>query len=121
MSGERVLVCDDEIQILRALRVVLKDAGFEVTATATAEEALDAAAVHPPLAAIIDLVLPDGDGVDVCRSLREWSDMPILVLSAVGEESEKIRAWARSQGLEVKDSGRMPAAVIRAYEATRAS
>jgi len=92
MSGERVLVCDDEIQILRALRVVLKDAGFEVTATATAEEALDAAAVHPPQAAIIDLVLPDGDGVDVCRSLREWSDMPILVLSAIGEESEKIRA-----------------------------
>jgi two-component system, OmpR family, KDP operon response regulator KdpE len=92
MSGERVLVCDDEIQILRALRVVLKDAGFEVTATATAEEALDAAAVHPPQAAIIDLILPDGDGVDVCRRLREWSDMPILVLSAVGEESEKIRA-----------------------------
>ena len=92
MSGERVLVCDDEIQILRALRVVLKDAGFEVTATATAEEALDAAAVHPPQAAIIDLILPDGDGVEVCRSLREWSDMPILVLSAVGEESEKIRA-----------------------------
>jgi two-component system KDP operon response regulator KdpE len=92
MSGERVLVCDDEIQILRALRVVLKDAGFEVTATATAEEALDTAAVHPPQAAIIDLVLPDGDGVDVCRRLREWSDMPILVLSAVGEETEKIRA-----------------------------
>jgi two-component system KDP operon response regulator KdpE len=92
MSGERVLVCDDEIQILRALRVVLKDAGFEVTATATAEEALDTAAVHPPQAAIIDLVLPDGDGVDVCRRLREWSDMPILVLSAIGDESEKIRA-----------------------------
>lgn len=92
MSGIRVLVCDDEIQILRALRVVLKDAGFEVIATATAEEALDTAAVHPPDAAIIDLVLPDGDGVDVCRQLREWSDMPILVLSAVGEEDEKIRA-----------------------------
>jgi two-component system, OmpR family, KDP operon response regulator KdpE len=92
MTGARVLVCDDEIQILRALRVVLKDAGFEVIATASAEEALDAAAVHPPHAAIIDLVLPDGDGVDVCRRLREWSDMPILVLSAVGEEAEKIRA-----------------------------
>ena len=92
MSGVRVLVCDDEIQILRALRVVLKDAGFEVVATATAEEALDAAAIHPPQAAIIDLVLPDGDGVEVCRRLREWSLMPILVLSAVGEESEKIRA-----------------------------
>jgi two-component system KDP operon response regulator KdpE len=92
MSGTRVLVCDDEIQILRALRVVLKDAGFEVIATATAQEALDTAAVHPPNAAIIDLVLPDGDGVDVCAGLREWSDMPILVLSAIGEESEKIRA-----------------------------
>jgi two-component system KDP operon response regulator KdpE len=92
MSGERVLVCDDEIQILRALRVVLKDAGFEVVATATGEEALDTAAVHPPNAAIIDLVLPDIDGVEVCTRLREWSEMPILVLSAVGEETEKIRA-----------------------------
>ena len=48
--------------------------------------------VRPPDAAILDLVLPDGDGVDVCRSIREWSEMPILVLSAVGEESEKVRA-----------------------------
>jgi two-component system KDP operon response regulator KdpE len=92
VSGRRVLVCDDELQILRALRVVLGDAGFEVTATATAKEALDAAAVHPPHAAIIDLVLPDGDGVEVCARLREWSSMPILVLSAIGEEAEKIRA-----------------------------
>ena len=92
MSGVRVLVCDDELQILRALRVVLRDAGFEVVATATGEEALDAAAVHPPNAAIIDLVLPDLDGVEVTRQLREWSQMPILVLSAVGDESEKIRA-----------------------------
>ena len=92
MPGERVLICDDELQILRALKVVLRDAGFEVVATATAEEALDAAAVHPPEAAIIDLVLPNGDGVDVCRSLRKWSDMPIIVLSALGEEEQKVRA-----------------------------
>src|SRR4029453_4292555 len=92
VGGERVLVCDDEVQILRALRVVLKDAGFEVVGAADAEQALDTASVHPPQAAIIDLVLPDGDGVEVCRRLREWSDMPILVLSAVGEETEKIRA-----------------------------
>jgi two-component system, OmpR family, KDP operon response regulator KdpE len=92
VNGLRVLVCDDELQILRALRVVLKDAGFEVIATATAQEALDTAAVHPPDAAIIDLVLPDGDGVEVCARLREWTDMPILVLSAIGEEAEKIRA-----------------------------
>jgi two-component system, OmpR family, KDP operon response regulator KdpE len=88
----RILVCDDELQILRALRVILRDAGFEVEATATATEALDAVAVHPPDAAILDLVLPDGDGVEVCRSIREWSEMPIIVLSAVGEETQKVRA-----------------------------
>jgi two-component system KDP operon response regulator KdpE len=92
MAGERILICDDELQIVRALRVVLKDADFQVTATATAEEALDEAAVHPPDAAIIDLMLPDGDGVEVCKRLREWSEMPILVLSALGEEQQKVRA-----------------------------
>jgi two-component system, OmpR family, KDP operon response regulator KdpE len=88
----RVLVCDDEPQILRALKVVLRDANFEVDAAETAEQALDRAAVRPPDAAIVDLVLPDGDGIEVCRSLREWTRMPIIVLSAVGEEDEKVRA-----------------------------
>jgi two-component system, OmpR family, KDP operon response regulator KdpE len=92
VSEGRVLVCDDELQILRALKVVLRDAGFEVVATATAQEALDAASVHPPDAAIIDLVLPDGTGVEVTRELRSWTEMPIIVLSAVGEEEEKVRA-----------------------------
>jgi two-component system KDP operon response regulator KdpE len=88
----RVLVCDDEPQILRALRVVLRDAGFEALPASTAQEALDVAAVHPLDAAIIDLVLPDGDGIAVTRSLREWTAVPIIVLSAVGEEEEKVRA-----------------------------
>jgi two-component system KDP operon response regulator KdpE len=87
-----VLVCDDEPQILRALRVVLREAGFEVVPAETAAEALDRAAVRPPDAAIIDLVLPDGDGVDVCRALRGWSQMPILVLSAVSDEEQKVGA-----------------------------
>jgi two-component system, OmpR family, KDP operon response regulator KdpE len=91
-SATRVLVCDDEMQIIRALKVILRDAGFEALATATAKEAIDTAAVQTPDAAIIDLVLPDGDGVEVCAQLRSWSQMPILVLSAVGEESEKVRA-----------------------------
>jgi len=90
--SQRILVCDDEPQILRALRVILRDAGFEVDQAATAAEALDKAAVRPPHAAIIDLVLPDGDGIEVCRQLREWSKMPIIVLSAVGEEDQKVRA-----------------------------
>ncbi len=88
----RVLVVDDELQILRALRVVLREAGFEVIAAQSAPEALDLAAVKAPRAAIVDLVLPGGDGVEVTRSLREWSEMPILVLSAVGEEEQKVRA-----------------------------
>jgi two-component system KDP operon response regulator KdpE len=90
--GGRILVVDDELQILRALKVILRDAGYEPVAVATAEEALDAAATRPPDAAIVDLVLPDGDGIDVCRRLRSWSEMPILVLSAIGEEEQKVRA-----------------------------
>jgi two-component system, OmpR family, KDP operon response regulator KdpE len=91
-TRRRVLVCDDESQILRALRVILRDAGFEVIPASTAQEALDAAALQAPDAAIIDLVLPDGDGVGVTRGLREWSGMPIIVLSALGEEEQKVRA-----------------------------
>jgi two-component system, OmpR family, KDP operon response regulator KdpE len=92
VSAPRVLVCDDEPQILRALKIVLRQAGFDPIATATAGEALDAAALRPPDAAIIDLLLPDGTGVDVCRGLREWSSAPIIVLSAVGEEDAKVAA-----------------------------
>jgi two-component system KDP operon response regulator KdpE len=90
--AQRVLILDDEPQILRALRVVLRDAGFQVLPAETAQEALDLAALHRPDAAIVDLVLPDGDGVAVCRTLRSWSRMPIIVLSAMGEEDDKVRA-----------------------------
>jgi two-component system, OmpR family, KDP operon response regulator KdpE len=93
VTGERrVLVVDDERQILRAMRVILREAGFEVATAGSVEEALDALAVRPPDAAIIDLILPDGNGVDICRSIRDWSEMPIIVLSAVGDEAEKVRA-----------------------------
>lgn len=91
-SGGAILVCDDEPQILRALKVILREAGFEAIGAETAREALDAAAVRRPDAAIVDLVLPDGDGVEVCAQLRSWSEMPILVLSAIGEEEQKVRA-----------------------------
>ena len=91
-AGRRILACDDELKILRALKLVLRPAGFDVVTAASIEEALDVVAVTPVEAAIIDLVLPDGNGVDLCRRLREWSAMPIIVLSAVGEEQEKVRA-----------------------------
>ena len=92
MSGARVLVVDDEPQILRALRTNLRGAGYEVDAAATAAEALETAALRPPDAVILDLILPDGRGTDVCRQLREWTAVPIIVLSAVGEEREKVAA-----------------------------
>jgi two-component system, OmpR family, KDP operon response regulator KdpE len=93
-SRPKVLVCDDEPQILRALRVILRDSGYEALPASTGEEALDVAAVSHPAAGILDLVLPDIDGVELCRRLREWTDMPIILLSAVGEEDAKVRALA---------------------------
>jgi two-component system KDP operon response regulator KdpE len=92
VSGARVLVVDDEPQILRALQLKLRTAGYAVETASTAEEALMKAAMRPPEAIILDLLLPDGSGTDVCRELRTWSRVPIVVLSAVGEETEKIAA-----------------------------
>ena len=95
MSGARILVCDDDPQIRRALALILRDAGYEVVLAASAEEALDRAAVAGPHLAIVDLVLPDQHGIEVCRQLREWSEMPILVLSAIDEEQTKVEALHR--------------------------
>ena len=88
----RVLVVDAEPQILRALRTSLRGAGYDVDTAETAEGALAALAVNPPDAVILDLVLPDGRGTDVARELRTWSDVPVIVLSVVGDESEKVAA-----------------------------
>ena len=88
----RVLVVDDEPEIVRGLRIVLRDAGYAVEAASTKAEALTSLATRPPEALVLDLVLPDGDGVSVCKEIRSWSKLPILVLSAVGDEREKVRA-----------------------------
>ena len=92
MSGALVLVVDDEPQILRALQTNLRGAGYEVAVASTAAETLSVAAMRPPDAVILDLVLPDGSGIEVCRELRSWSSAPILVLSVVGDETEKVAA-----------------------------
>jgi two-component system KDP operon response regulator KdpE len=92
MSMARVLVVDDEPQILRALQTNLRGAGYDVETATTAEGALAAAAMRPPDAVILDLVLPDGRGTDVCRELRGWYRGPVLLLSVVGEEREKVAA-----------------------------
>ena len=92
MSHARVLVVDDEPQIRRALRLVLRANGYEVTEVAAGEAALDALAISMYDLMILDLVLPDVGGVEVCRRVREWSEMPVLILSAHGEEDIKVRA-----------------------------
>ena len=92
MNGARILVVDDEPQILRALETNLRGAGYDVDTAATVEGELSAAASRRPEAIILDLLLPDGRGTDVSRELRTWSSVPIIVLSAVGEEAEKVAA-----------------------------
>jgi two-component system KDP operon response regulator KdpE len=92
VTGQRVLVVDDEPQFLRALQTNLRGAGYEVATAATAAEALSSAGLQPPEAIILDLRLPDGSGTDVCRELRLWTQAPIIVVSAVGDEAEKITA-----------------------------
>jgi two-component system, OmpR family, KDP operon response regulator KdpE len=92
VTGTRVLVVDDEPQILRALQMKLSSEGYEVDTADTAASALAAAAARVPEAVILDVLLPDGRGTDVCRELRAWSAAPVLMLSAVGDEAEKIAA-----------------------------
>ena len=90
--GTRVLVVDDEPQIQRALEVNLVARGYEVDLAATGEEALSLAASRRPDVVLLDLGLPGIDGLGVIANLRSWSQIPILVLSARGEESDKITA-----------------------------
>jgi len=92
MSGTRVLVVDDEAQFRRALVTNLRGAGYDVESAATAEEALASAGLRAPEIVVLDLVLPDRRGTDVCRELRGWSTAPIILVSAVGDEAEKIAA-----------------------------
>jgi two-component system KDP operon response regulator KdpE len=92
MSNGRILVVDDEPQILRAVQMKLRGAGYAVDTATTAQEALMKAGMRPPMAIILDVLLPDGRGTDVCRELRTWYHAPIIVLSAVGDEKEKVDA-----------------------------
>jgi two-component system KDP operon response regulator KdpE len=92
VNAPRVLVVDDEPQIRRSLRVALHANGYEIEEAATGEAALELAASRPPALIILDLSLPDIDGVEVCRRLREWTQLPIIILSVHGEDAAKVRA-----------------------------
>jgi two-component system KDP operon response regulator KdpE len=87
-----VLVVDDEPQILRALRINLKARQYEVQTALTGTGALQQAAQHPPDLVILDLGLPDMDGVDVIAGLRGWTDAPIIVLSGRADSTDKVEA-----------------------------
>ncbi len=92
MTQARILVVDDEPQIQRFLKPALSAAGYDVIEAATGAEALKAVATAAPDLVILDLGLPDMDGKDVIASLRGWSTIPIVILSARDRESEKIAA-----------------------------
>jgi two-component system KDP operon response regulator KdpE len=88
----RVLVVDDEPAILRFLRPALEANGYEMHSVGTIADALKQIAATAPDAVVLDLGLPDGDGKEVIRRVREWSDVPIIVLSARDREIEKIES-----------------------------
>lgn len=87
-----ILVIDDEMQILRALRKILGESGYRVETAATAEDGLARAAANPPDVIILDLGLPDMDGALVCEHIRAWSRVPIIVLSARDDQRQKVIA-----------------------------
>jgi two-component system KDP operon response regulator KdpE len=90
--ADRVLVVDDEPAILRALSAALKARGYDVVTATTGQQGIDRCATEDPAAVILDLGLPDIDGIDVCRRIRQWSDVPIVVLTAEGADDRKVTA-----------------------------
>jgi two-component system, OmpR family, KDP operon response regulator KdpE len=92
-EGARILVVDDEPQIRKFLRLGLEGHGYSVVEAATAEAATRAAVANPPELVVLDLGLPDREGFEVLSALREWSRMPVIVLSVRNREGEKVRAF----------------------------
>ena len=91
-SRPEVLVVDDEVQIRRSLRLTLESGGFRVAEAETANLGLSSAAAKPPDGVVLDLGLPDLDGLALLRRLREWSKVPVLVLTVRDSEDDKIAA-----------------------------
>ncbi len=91
--GLRVLVVDDEVAIQRFLRVALNGQGFIVLEAGTGQDALQALTLERPDLVILDLGLPDMDGVEVTRRLREWSQVPVIILSVREQEATRSLPW----------------------------
>jgi len=91
-SDIRILLVDDELSIQRAVGPLLKSRGYEVESATSGAAALAAVAARPPDIVVLDLGLPDLDGTEVCARIRKTSEVPIIVLSARGSETDKVRA-----------------------------
>ena len=114
-----VLVVDDEAAILRVVGAGLKARGYDVLTATTGESALETVARDDPDVVVLDLGLPDLDGVEVCRRLRLWSDVPIIVLSAEGADSRKVKAFEEGADDYVTKPFSMPELVARVAVALR--
>jgi two-component system, OmpR family, KDP operon response regulator KdpE len=114
-----VLVVDDEPAILRVLRAGLKARGYDVRTAMTGQEAINAVATDAPDLVMLDLGLPDIDGVEVCRRIRGWSEVPILVLSAEGSDERKVLALDEGADDYVTKPFSMPELLARVRVALR--
>lgn len=94
-DAQRILVVEDDPAIRRVLKISLQAAGYEVHEASTAARGITAIGQNAPDVVILDLGLPDTDGLDVIKHVREWSQVPIIVLSARGQETDKVRALDR--------------------------
>jgi two-component system KDP operon response regulator KdpE len=121
-SGDQsILVVDDEPAILRALTRALTARGYRVSQAVTGQSAIDMVAVDPPDAIVLDLRLPDIDGVEVCRRLRTWSSVPIIVLSADGLDERKVNALDEGANDYVTKPYSTPELLARLRAALRSS
>jgi len=118
---QRVLVVDDEPAILRALTSALTARGYKVGQAVDGQSAIDSIAADPPDAVVLDLRLPDIDGVEVCRRVRTWSDVPIIVLSANGLDERKVEALDEGANDYVTKPYSTPELLARIRAALRSS
>jgi len=91
MKKTRILIVDDELSILKYLRANLEAEGYEVLSAMDGAQALQTLEAELPDLVVLDIMMPEMDGLEVCRRLREWSQLPVIMLSALGDESDKVQ------------------------------
>ena len=91
MKKTRILIVDDELSILKYLRINLEAEGYEVLSSMNGVQALQTLEAELPDLVVLDIMMPEMDGFDVCRRLREWSQIPVIMLSALDDESDKVQ------------------------------